>query len=324
MAAHLRDNVLHGSDHPDTHASANKWRHQESGSFHRHASPMPREANERSGSNDLAQFLNKSRVEGHESADEGTARSQPIMVPGNVNNGPASQTMGTQVSGGNAVQGSSHTGLEVKCGPLLNYRRMENETWFGSVLVVMKGGSGRADSPVVPELRLRIIGSTGNSSQEQVLGENGANATGPDGEPYGVVNGVNYTSSQGSEPATQSATNGSHDNNATASFNSSQESRVSGTKLYSDPQNTFWRFSLQIPMQQSQIQCEYTIPGLNFTQGRKTDKQNFFIPAISESCKILFHSCNGFSVGTDEDAWSGAALWNDVIRVHKKTPFHVM
>jgi len=200
---------------------------------------------------------------------------------------------------------------------------MENETWYGSVLVVTKGGSGRADSPVVPELRLRIIGSAGNSSQQQVLGDNGANATGPNGGPYGI-NRVDHYSTEASAPTTQLATDRSHDNHTTTSFNSSQESRIPGTKLYSDLQNTFWRFNLQIPMQQSQIQCEYTIPGLTFTEGKKTDKQNFFIPAISESCKILFHSCNGFSVGTDEDAWSGAALWNDVIRVHKKTPFHVM
>ncbi|EHK99489.1 hypothetical protein M7I_4647 [Glarea lozoyensis 74030] len=38
----------------------------------------------------------------------------------------------------------------------------------------------------------------------------------------------------------------------------------------------------------------------------------------------MFHSCNGFSVGTDEEAYSGACLWNDVGRVHAKTPFHVM
>lgn len=38
----------------------------------------------------------------------------------------------------------------------------------------------------------------------------------------------------------------------------------------------------------------------------------------------MFHSCNGFSVGTDEDAWSGPALWNDVMRRHAQVPFHVM
>lgn len=38
----------------------------------------------------------------------------------------------------------------------------------------------------------------------------------------------------------------------------------------------------------------------------------------------MFHSCNGFSVGTDEQAWSGPALWNDVMRRHAEVPFHVM
>jgi hypothetical protein len=38
----------------------------------------------------------------------------------------------------------------------------------------------------------------------------------------------------------------------------------------------------------------------------------------------MFHSCNGFSVGTDEEAWSGPALWNDVARKHREIPFHVM
>ena len=39
---------------------------------------------------------------------------------------------------------------------------------------------------------------------------------------------------------------------------------------------------------------------------------------------IMFHSCNGFSVGTDEEAWCGPALWNDVLRRHEENPIHVM
>ena len=77
-------------------------------------------------------------------------------------------------------------------------------------------------------------------------------------------------------------------------------------------------------MQQEEIQCEYTISDVKFTTAKKKDTQNFFIPAITESMRIMFHSCNGFSVGTDEEAYSGACLWNDVGRVHAKTPFHVM
>ena len=77
-------------------------------------------------------------------------------------------------------------------------------------------------------------------------------------------------------------------------------------------------------MREEEIKCEYSIPDLQFIKGKKTDKQSFFIPAISDSMRIMFHSCNGFSVGTDEEAWSGAALWNDVQRIHAQKPFHVM
>lgn len=45
---------------------------------------------------------------------------------------------------------------------------------------------------------------------------------------------------------------------------------------------------------------------------------------IARETPVMFHSCNGFSVGTDEDAWSGPALWNDVMRRHAEVPFHVM
>lgn len=328
MAAHIRDNMLHGEDHADTHASANRWRHQESKSFARHASP--RAPDERHGSKDLANFLNSSRVEPPKSAGSGE-RHKPIEVAGNVYSGGARQ--GEGISGEKDVP-DSYTELEVKCGPLLNYRRMENETWFGSVLIVTKGG-GLGGGPE-PQLRWKTTVSSpasgafpspapGNSGKVS-----GSNQNEPPAEPYGMVNGVEYTSSQGLATSTQTPNNANLENsttNGTSTTDSaagSTETKVPGTKLYSDPSNTFWRFDLQVPMQQSEIKCDYSIPGLKFTQGSKTDEQSFFIPAISESMRIMFHSCNGFSVGTDEDAWSGPALWNDVMRVHQKTPFHVM
>jgi hypothetical protein len=42
------------------------------------------------------------------------------------------------------------------------------------------------------------------------------------------------------------------------------------------------------------------------------NRQNAFWPAEEQSMRIMFHSCNGFSVGTDMDAWVGPNLWNDV------------
>jgi len=327
MASHYKDNLLHGHNHTDTHASDNRWRHQESGSFHRHASSSgAREANARHESKDLADFLNTTRIEPPGSAGEGAAtKYQPIMVAGNAHNGHS--TVATQHDGppaGEAARGTSNT-MEVKCGPLLNYRRMENEQWFGSVLVVTKGG-GLAESPVVPELTLRIVGDVhlagATSTQAQPL-EGSTNGTG--NEPHGVVNGVDYGTRDAGASSSQIPTNSKNaDAPRIEVGNGSWEAKIQGTKLYSDPMNTFWRFSLEVPMRQAEIQCEYTISGLEFTQGKKTDKQQFYIPAISDSMRIMFHSCNGFSIGTDEAAWSGAALWNDVVRVHRKTPFHVM
>ena len=285
MASHMSDNIRHRRDHSNTHASQNRWRHQESTSFANHAAQAPRDANQRGGTGDLSDFLKGSRIEPkHAPSSSGSGsgpRYTPIAVAGNVEKGtqPA-QTV--QVSGATA---------EVVCGPLLNYRRMENATWFGSVLIVTKGG-GLGDT-WGPELRLKI------GPRAQISGSIAPQIS--------AVNGLESTSDA---QLAQSRGNG--------------ETGVQGTRLYSDPHHTFWRFSLQVPMQQVELHCGYNIPRLTFTHGTKTDRQSFFVPAISDSMRIMFHSCNGFSVGTDEAAWSGPALWNDVGRVHTKTPFHVM
>jgi hypothetical protein len=209
---------------------------------------------------------------------------------------------------------------------------MENEAWFGSVLIVTKGG-GLSGGPE-PQLIWKTTGSSQVSgalpSQDHPVenGGNGHGSNGPLGEPQGTVNEVDYSSPQDAATNFQAPINTDVAtgiaSETTKGASVSEETRVPGTKLYSDPSNTFWRFELQVQMQQSEIQVDYNIPGLKFTHGAKTDKQSFFVPAISESMRIMFHSCNGFSVGTDEAAWSGAALWNDVMRVHQKTPFHVM
>ncbi|KUJ20274.1 uncharacterized protein LY89DRAFT_682032 [Mollisia scopiformis] len=314
MASHLRDDVLYGRDHPDTHASANRWRHQESGSFARHVAP--READERGGSKDLAEFLNTTRLEPPKSAGSG-GRFQPIMVAGNVQNGAAGMEGMDAQNDGAANTPSTYGSLDVRCGPLLNYRRMENKNWYGSVLIVTRGG-GLRESPVIPELHLRF--DRARLSQE-ISDEN---ANGVSTEAYGVVNGVDYRNGHQEEAQQHEPINGTGSNGTNVVENGSGESKISGTKLYSDPSNTFWRFDLKVPMQKFELHCHYEIPGLSFETGEKNDKQSFFVPAISQSMRIMFHSCNGFSVGTDEEAWSGAALWNDVIRVHKRAPFHVM
>lgn len=98
-----------------------------------------------------------------------------------------------------------------------------------------------------------------------------------------------------------------------------------GEKLYEDPKRAFWRFIIELPFQQFESRWKYDIQNLVYVDMKKMEKpQIFAVPSVSQSMRIMFHSCNGFSVGTDVDAWSGPALWNDVLRMHEQKPFHVM
>lgn len=106
---------------------------------------------------------------------------------------------------------------------------------------------------------------------------------------------------------------------------SSANQEVQGAKLYQDPHKAFWQFSLEVPFQEQESHWEYLIPRMTSSSNTAlSTPKRFSVPSKHESMRIMFHSCNGFSVGTDEDAWSGPALWNDVLRMHAQQPFHVM
>jgi hypothetical protein len=321
------------------YASQSKWRHQESSKYSKHAgphSPPPRvrPADDREGVNDLADFLNASRLKGsgppfRDSASRPAtagARSQhqPIIVDDqaqgdarNVHTASGRAEPGTQVQDygadprverqrrgeledADAAVGGLTDGREVRCGPLLNYRRMEGQRWFGSVLMVVRGGYLEPeDAGWVPELVLRKV-RVRPITQAQTLDAALASTATPRQEK------VNSMAADG-----------------TAYFDGA-EARVKGVLLYADLRNRFWRFSMDLEMEEVETQWAYEIPGLRFITEGKTDRQQFWVPSVNESMRIMFHSCNGFSVGTDEEAWSGPALWNDVQRVHKEKPFHVM
>ena len=181
--------------------------------------------------------------------------------------------------------------LEVLCGPLLNFKSMSHSPsiapkWHGSVLIVIKPGKRH------PQLLLK-----------------GVNFTNID-HSSGQTNGI---SDEGSSHESSGVTLG-------------QERSVQGIKLYADPVKAFWRFDLELRLQESEARWEYLIPHMRYVSGvsSRSSSHTFVVPGASQSMRIMFHSCNGFSVGTDEDAWSGPALWNDVLRVHKEKPFHVM
>lgn len=105
-----------------------------------------------------------------------------------------------------------------------------------------------------------------------------------------------------------------------ASGSAPQVSSPTAQKLYEDPTKTFWRFFIDVPFLDYEAKWAYTVyPGATGDIIR-----TFVVPSKTQSMRIMFHSCNGFSVGTDVDAWSGPALWNDVLRMHEQQPFHVM
>ena len=83
---------------------------------------------------------------------------------------------------------------------------------------------------------------------------------------------------------------------------------VEGLKLYADPIKTFWRFTLRVPLGAVETRWEYAIPNMHFnSEGSSSSSRDFVVPATSQSMRLMFHSCNGFSVGTDLDYWTGEA-----------------
>lgn len=294
----------HGGDENaqerNPHASGSQWRHQESRAFakyeaeraqpahisrHNHHPSIAREADARGNVNDLAEFLNKSRISPEETG--GTRPpSDPKFKPVVLGATEAREVLNGEKSIADALAPEGvPNDKEIAVGPLINYRRMEGNHWVGSVLVVTRGG-GREQS-FRPSLFFRKAATIGMSSNGHA-----------NGNGNGAANG--------------------HSN----------ESKVSESQavcLYSDWRNTFWRFDLHVGMEPYETKWEYWLSDyLVFASKTKPKVNGFFVPAITESMRIMFHSCNGFSVGTDEEDWSGPCLWKDVIRRHQEAPFHVM
>ncbi|KAL4954593.1 hypothetical protein BDW69DRAFT_139061 [Aspergillus filifer] len=100
---------------------------------------------------------------------------------------------------------------------------------------------------------------------------------------------------------------------------------IDGVRLFEDPKKAFWRFSITLPLEDYEARWSYSIPGLRYPEGSEIHSPwDFVVPSRTQSMRLMFHSCNGFSVGTDMDAWVGPNLWKDVLRVHAQKPFHVM
>ncbi|EGP91492.1 unnamed protein product [Zymoseptoria tritici ST99CH_1A5] len=105
-----------------------------------------------------------------------------------------------------------------------------------------------------------------------------------------------------------------------------QEQRFNAQLLFEDPRKGFWRYEIDAPFLEQEMTWEYTIAKMRGASDKQPLRrtQKFVVPSKHESMRIMFHSCNGFSVGTDVESWKGPCLWNDVLRVHEKKPFHIM
>lgn len=180
---------------------------------------------------------------------------------------------------------------EVMCGPLLNYKGMSGHgslsvLWHGSVLLVTKPGHH------FPKLKLKCTISHGEGSPS-------------------VSNVLGTVMNNGPPPRNLSS-------------ETPHEHYIFGEKLYEDTVKAFWRFDIHVPLQDHERLWEYTIASINLLSGASPRIRTFVVPSTTQSMRIMFYSCNGFSIGTDEEAWSGPALWNDVLRLHEQQPFHVM
>ncbi|PNY27142.1 Uncharacterized protein TCAP_02938 [Tolypocladium capitatum] len=281
MASHHdgNSNNLSPEVERNPYTSASRWRHQESSSFHRHAGQLQAEARDPVASGttgDLANFLNSTRIE-PQGDGSASGNHRPITVAAGHG---AAQDRPDDGRG----EAEAPDGREIVCGPLLNYRRMDDDRWYGSVLVVVNGGG--QGILYQPSLALRRVGEAGRLASAATDGVGGANGA-SDGE-------------------------------------ASRGTRFESRRLYSDKRNTFWAFDMDVPLEPNEIKYEYEVPDMRFSGKHKPRVNSFFVPAANESMRIMFHSCNGFSVGTDEEAFSGAPLWNEVMRKHERVPFHVM
>lgn len=90
--------------------------------------------------------------------------------------------------------------------------------------------------------------------------------------------------------------------------------KANSTKLYqfkdTDASFTFWRYKLEIPMQEQEIKVDYEVNGV---------KNSFHVAGKNQTFRWAGHSCNGFSGGTPTEEWNGAdPLWNDLMSHHEK------
>lgn len=92
---------------------------------------------------------------------------------------------------------------------------------------------------------------------------------------------------------------------------------VKGFRLHAERGCTFWRFNIEVELSGKQQRVAYSV--------NKGPSMSFWVPAKETAMNVMFHSCNGFNLGTKTDLLSGPdPMWRDVLNTHQTSPFHVM
>ncbi|CAE6462194.1 unnamed protein product, partial [Rhizoctonia solani] len=99
-------------------------------------------------------------------------------------------------------------------------------------------------------------------------------------------------------------------------------SRTNPVHLFTERDRVYWRIDLETALGEEEREVHYSIV---LAGHRKQDKieRAFWVPKIGQTFRIMFFSCNGFVPGAEKQV-NGLALWNDVLRLHEKSPLHVM
>ncbi|KAG5980633.1 hypothetical protein E4U55_003816 [Claviceps digitariae] len=92
---------------------------------------------------------------------------------------------------------------------------------------------------------------------------------------------------------------------------------VRGFRLHAERGCTFWRFNIEVELQDKQQRIAYRI--------NRGPCMAFWVPARAHAMNMMFHSCNGFSASVKPDDLSGPdPMWRDVLNNHQSQPFHAM
>lgn len=246
--------------------------------------------------------------------------------------------------------------LYLRCGPLLRYRGMrrqksdkgaEREFWKGSILIVTQNSASSYDP--VPTLRLfsqpqnllpppphHVIAEELQPEHvDPIAGLTKISRTGKalyvrpvdhlqEGKDLSQVENDDGLFESSPSPLEHSGPQGptSFSNNRKLESDGERLGRyqeVAGARLYADPDRdvTFWRFNLEVELEDAQHHVAYRI--------NRGPSGGFWVPARGQSMHMMFHSCNGFSLSVNPDNFSGPdPLWRDVLNTHQTRPFHVM